>query len=388
MEILNRGSFVPLENRERIDQLIYTARELATEMSMAENFQSSGQTNHQLGLEVWAGTEYVCRAHEEANIRNLFLSKFLERLREIEKQRAVQPMTPAAQQGEPTASQSPDPARIQAITTPSALSDPVPVPVACKQETVPAPHQEARDEYLGLVPQSAEIESGRPSYADECKPDFEREFPEPDCRTEVEAVAPVESEAREVGAMNPPPLEILPVESLKVETPVSEAGNQNALEADSNDESIADEVLPAESPTTSLTVGIDPIVLSEKEPYNFDSCTVTSVIHLFPDSDGIRKCVVSIKSHDFVPQIMTAEVANDNIAEDLRQKLETAFERYRTALPALAAEKIRKEKTSAKKRTTKPAEKANATAKSEDSVTAQTTPNPTAAQGQNSLFVS
>ena len=85
MQILNRGSFVPLENREKIDQLIYTAREMATEMSRYEGFQNKSQTNHQLGLEVWTGSEYVCRAHEEANIRNLFLSKFLERLREIEK---------------------------------------------------------------------------------------------------------------------------------------------------------------------------------------------------------------------------------------------------------------------------------------------------------------
>lgn len=95
MEILNRGSFVPLDNRERIDQLIYTAREMATEMSRDEGFQNKSQTNHQLGLEVWTGSEYVCRAHEEANIRNLFLSKFLERLREIEKENNIQIRTAA-----------------------------------------------------------------------------------------------------------------------------------------------------------------------------------------------------------------------------------------------------------------------------------------------------
>ena len=59
MEILNSGSFVPLDNREKIDQLIYTARELATEVSRAEGFQSSSQTNDQLGLEMWKGAEYV-----------------------------------------------------------------------------------------------------------------------------------------------------------------------------------------------------------------------------------------------------------------------------------------------------------------------------------------
>ena len=46
MDILNSGSFVTLDNREKIDQLIYTARELATEVSRAEGFQNGGQTNY------------------------------------------------------------------------------------------------------------------------------------------------------------------------------------------------------------------------------------------------------------------------------------------------------------------------------------------------------
>jgi len=66
--------------------LIFTAKTLADEVRRTEGFQSSGPTNHQLGLEMWKGAEYMCRAHEEATIRNLFLSKFLETLREVEKQ--------------------------------------------------------------------------------------------------------------------------------------------------------------------------------------------------------------------------------------------------------------------------------------------------------------
>ena len=85
MEILNSGSFIPLDNREKIEQLIFTARTLANEVSQNEGFQRSGQTNQQIGLELWKGAEYMTRSHEEVTIRNIFLSKFLERLREIER---------------------------------------------------------------------------------------------------------------------------------------------------------------------------------------------------------------------------------------------------------------------------------------------------------------
>ena len=86
MEILNSGSFIPLDNRERIEQLIFTARALAVEVTRNDGFQSSGQSNQQIGLELWKGAEYMTRSHEEVTIRNIFLSKFLEKLREIDRE--------------------------------------------------------------------------------------------------------------------------------------------------------------------------------------------------------------------------------------------------------------------------------------------------------------
>ncbi len=86
MEILNSGSFIPLDNREKIEQLIFTAQTLASEVHQNAGFQGSGQTNQQIGLELWKGAEYMTRSHEEVTIRNIFLSKFLERLRDIERE--------------------------------------------------------------------------------------------------------------------------------------------------------------------------------------------------------------------------------------------------------------------------------------------------------------
>ena len=129
MEILNSGSFVPLDNREKIEQLIFTAKTLATELSRTEGFRGSGPTNHQLGLEMWKGAEYMCRAHEEATIRNLFLSKFLEKLRDIERQTAGQPNplpTPAVN---PTTTHPPVSVQAQVAAKPATSTDTVPISV-------------------------------------------------------------------------------------------------------------------------------------------------------------------------------------------------------------------------------------------------------------------
>ena len=123
MDILNSGSFIPLDNREKIEQLIFTATTLATEVSRTEGFQSSGPTNYQLGLEMWKGAEYICRSHEEVTIKNLFLSKFLERLREIEKHNADQPRHVEPNVATPSTVVSTGQDQITAVTPPLIQPD-------------------------------------------------------------------------------------------------------------------------------------------------------------------------------------------------------------------------------------------------------------------------
>ena len=82
MQILSSGSFINLENREKIEQLIFTAKELANAASQTQGFVNAGTTNQRLALEMWQGAEYMCRDHEEATIKNIFLSNFLEGLRD------------------------------------------------------------------------------------------------------------------------------------------------------------------------------------------------------------------------------------------------------------------------------------------------------------------
>jgi hypothetical protein len=350
MNILNSGSFIPLDNREKIEQLIFTATTLANEVSRTKGFQSTGPTNHQLGLEMWKGAEYMCRAHEEVTIRNLFLSKFLERLREIEKQNVVRP---SAVQTEvaiaPTALRA-GRDQMRSVQPPSPQPAPISIPPVPLQEIVSDPEpREPQDEYLGLVSQTLETDSGHSSYADECKPEFEREFAEANNPLDTEDVAIVA-----LGSNEDKPTNSVPPDSPKVEEASAIAVDDPDVAASSVKDEPSNEELCAEEPHISQSEpGVASIVLTEKEPYAFDACTVTAVIQLLPESDGIRKSVISVRSHDFAPQINISEIRNGDINEGLSRCLETALGQYRTSLPILAAEKMKKQKSAGKKRSSK-----------------------------------
>lgn len=378
MEILNSGSFIPLDNKEKMEQLAFTAATLATEVSRSDGFQSCGQANHQLGLELWSGAEYVCRAHEEATIKNLFLSKFLQSLREIEKQNGGQPRPLQAQVVNPAAPRPSDP--VQPIPDPShaVRTDPVPVPVQPVQPQpapVYQPQDPARDEYLGIVSPDEQGESNKPSYADECVPGydpeiealvekFDNESSEPDADISNEPV----SDAADATEQS--------VSTDLVETEVtfqSESDSPDVVVQSASSETRETEVAPNQNETT-VVESIESIVIPEKEPYNFDGCTVTAVIQLLPESSGARKCVVSVRTHDFTPRVTIVDVEIADALSQISATLGLAFEQYRNELPARAAEKVKKENPVAKKQSKSLAKAGKAASTAPLKPEAQTTP--------------
>ena len=377
MEILNSGSFIPLDNKEKMEQLAFTAATLATEVSRSDGFQSGGQANHQLGLELWSGAEYVCRAHEEATIKNLFLSKFLQSLRVIDKQNGGQPRPLQAQLVNPAAPRPSDP--VQPIPDPShaVRTDPVPVPVQPVQPQpapVYQPQDPARDEYLGIVSPDEQGESNKPSYADECVPGYD---------PEIEAlVEKFDNESSEPAAdiSNEPVSDAADAieQSLStdlVETEViseSESDSPDVVEQSASTETRETEVAPNQNETT-VVESIESIVIPEMEPYNFDGCTVTAVIQLLPESNGVRKCVVSVRTHDFTPRVAIVDVEIADALSQISATLGLAFEQYRTELPARAAEKVKKEKPVAKKQSKSPAKAGKAASTAPLKPDAQTT---------------
>jgi len=386
MEILNSGSFVPLDNREKIDQLIFTASTLATEVSRAEGFQNSGQTNHQLGLEMWKGAEYVCRAHEEANIRNLFLSKFLERLREIEKERTAQSRNVAAS----TAPQMTAPVR-QPGQEPVSVQPSTPQTVSGQR-----PQGAAQDEYLGVVPTDDQSGCDRPSYADECVPEFEAEIatmnngsgpgdlinPAAESSNVDESGISATSEDSSAGE---------PVNGEEIDR--SESDTPSKKDENEPSDLIQKEVEPEAKESVELQ-SIESIVLAEKEPYNLDACTVTAVIQVLPESSGRRKCVVSLRTHDFAPMVAVSETGSAEVFQHISVALSDVLERYRSDLPSKAAEKLKKEKPAAKKQPKTGSKSARATvAQTKAATTSETsavapTPSVDADQSQRGLFAS
>lgn len=377
MDILNSGSFVPLDNREKIEQLKFIAKELASEAAKTDGFQNNGPTNQQLALEVWKGAEYICRAHEETTIRNIFLSSFLEKLRELAKS-------------------VPIPSPLQSVQSPPSnglLSAP-PAAVTRTLKSLPSAPEHvatvATDEFLGVMPSTEDTpsEGTQSSYADECVPEYD---------AAIEAIVD-KLENEEPGSDTSgfsERIEVVAEDSViaSVEDPALEKSEPDS--PSSTDLLAVNEVIEESSESAAAELlkfdSIESIVIAENEPYNFDSCTITAVVQILPESTGSRKCVVSVRSHDFVPQITVSDLTHVSIAEDIGRNLEAAFEQYRTSLPVLAAEKIKKEKPATKKRSAKPAEKskaANASTESKSSVTAAAAQNSEVSQGQNTLFAS
>ncbi|HMM79244.1 MAG TPA: hypothetical protein PKC65_04390 [Pyrinomonadaceae bacterium] len=379
MKILNRGSFVPLDNREKIDQLIYTARELASEVGISDGFRNSSRTNHQLGLEMWKGVEYVCRAHEEANIRNLFLSKFLERLREVEKEIGFQTQTA------PTVT-SPPIAVAPARSPVSALVADQSYPTDEYAESEPSAPTLSKDECLGVVSAGDQVEEKRPSYADECVPEYDAEIEALIDRLENEG------QTSDVGEL--PTLVTAEIEQTASKSPVDVPVNEKLpVPLDSTANGDSGEVLGNEvahdTSNTGESAPINSIVLAENEPYNFDSCTVTAVIQLLPGTEGVRKCVVSMKTHDFTPRVAIVDVSTEDFLSQISATLGLAFEVYRNELPARAAEKIKKEKPAAKKQSkaaSKSSKTAAAPAKADPQPTPSTIPATADQSQQGGLF--
>lgn len=316
MEILNKGSFVPLDNRERIGQMIFTAKRFAAEIAKNAGFQNSGPTNQQLALEIWKGSEYMTRAHEEATIKNLFLSNFLKELDGVVKETNDEP--------------------VSALPQPIIASPAGETSVSGNiEETVQA--NPSDDEFLGLVSsdESERSEDPKSSYADECKPECEDEIVEM-INGSVEEIPASQTENVAVS------------ETLQA----NEASTIAATEASTTETEPTvqpEDVIEAQPPQ------VEPIVLAENEPFNFDSCTITAVIQLLPISDGSRKCVVSVRSHDFLPIINIDRLTAGRIRDEVKISLENALIKYRGELPALAAEKVKKDAQANKKAASKSA---------------------------------
>ena len=385
MEILNSGSFIPLDNRERIEQLIFTARTLAEEVSRNDGFQSSGQSNQQIGLELWNGAQYMTRSHEEVTVRNIFLSKFLERLREIQRESPKLPSITNA---------SPMPPAKTSSTSDTSIPPATQIDVESNE---PPAHQ---DEFLGVVDSEDPAEM-RPSYANECIPECEDEIASilSSAGTSNNGVDAIGEQSIELSYRAPIEEQVEVGESV-AEADFETRADDGEIDVDSVDDdekpiqpSEASSGAHGEAEPITGEQSVKPVILSEQEPYNFDSCTVIAVIQLLPEADGVRDCVLSVRSHNFAPQILFSSITDESGRSDLSAQLSDALDQYRNALPGLAAEKLKKEKPPTRKRASKPTDKNTIAGEVTRTTSIDSTPTPSPAgqelpKDQRNLFAS
>lgn len=301
MEILSSGSFINIENQEKIEQLKYTARELANAAISTEGFVNEEEPARGLALEFWQGLEYMCRENEQATIQNIFTGHFLERLREF---RAVKSETNVVLNGD----------------SPTIFSE------------SPQKSTNSEDEFLGVV---AEPVTEAATFEED--QDLNRNLP-----TQVEDFSEEGNESVENV-----PIEISETVSSEpsLEKPEIPAVKWSA----ETEQSKAEDQVEVKTPVNSL-------ILPEKEPYQFDKCTVTATIQLLPtdENSDFRKVILSVRTHDFAPQISMVEISRNNLPLALAPEIEKGLAKYEADLPVKVMDKLKREKSKVKKSVSKP----------------------------------
>ncbi|HRH46300.1 MAG TPA: hypothetical protein PKY82_31940, partial [Pyrinomonadaceae bacterium] len=327
MEILDAGAFINLENQEKIEQLKYTAVELAKAALESDGFVNQEEPARKLALEFWQGLEYMCRETESTAIQNIFVGQFLEHLRAL---------------------------RLAVVITENpSLGETV-------ENNLNPAHQPilGQDEFLGVLSAENQIsELNETGEEDQLIPVFAD-----NSSSSIEVVAENNStEDRQIEVSLPLELQSEPDQS-------SENPNQN-IEFSNDEEEIESEDLETEEFETeevessevkseeiksTVMEATGNLTLAEKEPYQFHKCTVTATIQLLPvtENSDVRRVVLSIRTHDFAPNISLVEVSSANLTTALVPELEKVLARYQAELPLKVIDKMKKEKTSRQK--TKP----------------------------------
>lgn len=322
MQVLTSGSFINLDNQEKVEQLIFTAKEIAVAAAGADGFNNEEDSNRKFADEIWQSAEYMCREHEGARVKAIFTNAFLERLRELRGDAAKE-------------------ARVEVAEV--VFRDNMP--------ELPEETETPKDEFLGIVSEETSGENnnvqGQNSVAESTNQiaAVEYEFIEQQNESEENFARDDEDSrfAQTEQSSASAPIENEIGDETEVEN--SEINAENADEA--NDTTAAAD---ADS-TLDSTAAVGALRLPDKEPYRWDKCTVTATIQLFPtsESSASRKAVLSVRTHDFAPQISMIELAGSDLPAAILPELEKVLARYRSDLPAKVMDKLKKEKNSPKK---------------------------------------
>lgn len=359
MQILSSGSFVNLDNKEKIESLIFTAKEMGRAAIETEGFVNEPENNRRLALEIWHGAEYMTRDHEEAQVKNIFVNNFLDCLREIRGS--------AETVSENTVSE------VETSNTTSVVAPP-------------------QDEFLGLV--STE-EVKEKSWEEISRSIDSKEIQTVEIAVSAQNDLAADVEIGETKFVEP---------AQESQATIDEATNEEIVAVEpQGEETAATAVSPVNNSSCEKPIENNratakvpgAIVLPEKEPYRWEKCTVTAMIQLLPADDfeeSKRKAVLSVRTHDFAPQFSIVELVNgEAILSELLPALENSFEKYKAGLPLKVMDKMKKEKSVAKKQPSKAASDAKINVVDDSAANAQsksdkTQPEKAVAESENGNY--
>ncbi len=354
MQTLTAGSFLNLENASTVEALKFTAHRLAehTANVVKENLPPASLEN--LANSLWEKAEYVARETERRRLHQIFSENFSERFRELK------PETVEAQKSEPSVSpaeatvenadsdeQSPATAIVKSGEAESAKAGENASLFVSPEESA-AVVEGKRDEFLGFV------ESGEP-FGDAQATDG---------RAEAAATAPTIAQAG--GKFVAEPSEPENQSSVEIPNPVNQpadTADQSASPRPENPVVTKTEATvsaSAESKSVTTTAqatasagknGVS-VVADEREPFEFEKCTINFNLTLLPIEFGknARKAIVGIVSHNLPPEIDFLEIADGGDLTQIAALVNEKLARFKQMLPVKYIEQLRQSKNKAAKK--------------------------------------
>jgi hypothetical protein len=243
----------------------------------------------------------MCRESERGTVQNIFTGQFLERLRGL---------------------------RADKIKTNVAVTDESPKIIG--QTTDQATNSE--DEFLGVV--------GEPI-------------------TEQATAQGSQNLTRDISSQTVDSSGIAETAAKPVPVETTETNSSDSLPEKPENSKVSEiaEIETAKKETEVDVKAAAGVCLPEKEPYQFDKCTVTATVQLLPidENSEIRRVVLSVRTHDFAPQISMVEISRNNLPLALTPEIEKVLAKYKSDLPFKVMDKMKKEKSTPKKSVAKSA---------------------------------
>ena len=303
MQTLQAGSFLNLENDSTVEALKFTARRLAEHSGsvIAENLNAPSLEN--LANNLWGKAEYVARETERRRLKQIFVENFIERFRELkpdvtgtENSSIEAGSNNSAIEATDSVSQSSATEIVESGRNESATGENVLSSAALKETTTVV--QRNSDEFLGFVENEESTAQASTAESEAKIPTLTEETAQIAHETISETLKPENHQAVD-------------------ETPSAE--NQIAVQIETSvvkpNDAKPRAAAKSEPSAMSVSKNIDPAT-NDKEPFDFEKCTINLNLTLLPSESGSskRKAIISAASHNLPPEIDFLEIAE---SEDL-----------------------------------------------------------------------